>query len=138
MATRGGTSGAPESPGPSVVRSADELEQIRTSLTEHNARLRAEISTLDHDIADLTEDAVTATGDDSADSGTRAFERDQEMQVALNARELVEQNERALARLDAGTYGSCESCGQPIAKGRLTAVPGATLCVACKSKAERR
>ncbi len=138
MVTRGGTSNAPESPDPSLVWSPDELEQIRSALIEHNARLRAEIATLDHDIADLTEDAVTATGDDSADSGTRAFERDQEMQVVLNARELLAQNERALGRLDAGSYGSCEACGQPIAKGRLMAVPGATLCVACKSKAERR
>lgn len=123
MSTRGGTSRAPESPSAEIVWSAEELDQIRSALTEHNARLRSEIAHLDHDIADLTEDAVTATGDDSADSGTRAFERDQEIQVALNARELIEQNERALARLDSGTYGSCEGCGQPIAKGRLSAVP---------------
>jgi DnaK suppressor protein len=41
-------------------------------------------------------------------------------------------------RIDAGTYGVCESCGQPIGKARLLAFPRATLCVACKQRQERR
>jgi len=46
--------------------------------------------------------------------------------------------ERALARIDAGTYGVCESCGKPIGKARLLAFPRATLCVPCKQREERR
>ena len=51
---------------------------------------------------------------------------------------LLAQNERALARIEAGTYGVCESCGEPIGKARLQAFPRATLCVACKQREERR
>jgi RNA polymerase-binding transcription factor DksA len=43
-----------------------------------------------------------------------------------------------LARLDDGSYGQCESCGNPIGKERLQAFPRATLCMACKQRQERR
>ena len=58
--------------------------------------------------------------------------------LANNAREMLEQTEHALARLDDGTYGTCESCGNPIGKMRLQAAPRATLCMPCKTKQERR
>ena len=63
-----------------------------------------------------------------------------ELEFALtqNAQDLLDQGERALDRIDAGTYGVCESCGQPIGKARLLAFPRATLCVACKQRQERR
>jgi DnaK suppressor protein len=50
---------------------------------------------------------------------------------------MLRQAEHALERLDAGTYGTCENCGNPIGKGRLQAFPRATLCVTCKTKQER-
>jgi len=58
--------------------------------------------------------------------------------MTQNARDLLAQNEQALARIDAGTYGVCESCGQSIGKARLQAFPRATLCVSCKQREERR
>ena len=48
------------------------------------------------------------------------------------------QMERAVERIDAGTYGFCERCGNPIPKARLKAFPAATLDVACKQREERR
>jgi DnaK suppressor protein len=60
------------------------------------------------------------------------------MSLANNARELLVQNERALARLIDGTYGVCERCGNPIGKLRLQAFPRATLCLSCKQLEERR
>ena len=48
------------------------------------------------------------------------------------------QSERALARIADGTYGVCESCGNPIGKLRLQVFPRATLCVTCKQRQERR
>ncbi len=77
-------------------------------------------------------------GDDQADAGAKTFEREHELALTQNARELLEQTERALARIDAGTYGVCESCGKPIGKARLQAFPRATLCVTCKQREERR
>lgn len=118
--------------------STAEKSAIRAALESNIAQLRSEIAALRQEIDELTADAASATGDDQADTGSRNFERDHELQVVQNANVLLEQNERALARLGEGTYGLCESCGQPIAKGRLQAYPSATLCVTCKSAQERR
>ena len=61
-----------------------------------------------------------------------------ELALTQNARELLAASRRALARIDDGTFGVCESCGQPIGKARLQAFPRATLCVTCKQREERR
>jgi RNA polymerase-binding transcription factor DksA len=58
--------------------------------------------------------------------------------VRLGEEHWTTAGERALDRIDAGIYGVCESCGQPIGKARLLAFPRATLCVACKQRQERR
>jgi RNA polymerase-binding transcription factor DksA len=60
------------------------------------------------------------------------------MALAASARERLVQDERALERLDTGTYGLCENCGNAIGKARMQAFPRATLCVECKQKEERR
>ncbi len=57
---------------------------------------------------------------------------------AANQRELLQQTEKALDRLDKGVYGQCEVCGEPIGKMRLMAFPRATLCMTCKQREERR
>ena len=77
-------------------------------------------------------------GDDQADAGTKTFEREHEMSLANNSRDLLAQVERALERVANGTYGYCEICGNAIAKARLMARPAATLCVTCKQREERR
>ena len=72
-----------------------------------------------------------------ADAGTDAMEREKAFLFAsAEGRTLMEINE-ALRRLYRGEYGICESCGQPIARGRLEAMPSARLCVSCKEKEER-
>ena len=76
-------------------------------------------------------------GDDVADAGSKTFEREQEMSIADNARDLLLQTDKALGRIEAGTYGTCESCGGPIGKARLQAFPRATLCLECKQAEER-
>jgi len=60
------------------------------------------------------------------------------MSLANNARHMLAQTERALARIENGSYGVCESCGQPIGKMRVMAYPRATLCLPCKQREERR
>ena len=70
--------------------------------------------------------------------GSSNFERDQEMSLAQNAREMLEQAQLALRLFESGEYGTCESCGQPIGKDRLQVFPRATLCVPCKQREERR
>ena len=86
----------------------------------------------------MLRDAGDGSGDDQADAGTRTFEREQEMALVAHGQESLEQVAHALSRMDDGSYGICESCGEPIGKGRLQAFPRATLCIRCKEKQERR
>jgi len=117
---------------------AKELASVRAELEADIARLQKEISVAELDLAGLMRDIGDGAGDDPADAGTATFEREQEISLANNAREVFEQSARALARLIDGSYGICESCGAPIGKNRLLAFPRATLCMSCKSKQERR
>ena len=117
---------------------AKELREVRTSIEADVAQLREEIRVAEADLVGLMRDAGDGAGDDQADAGAKTFEREQEISVANNAREMLMQNLHALERLDDGTYGICESCGNPIGKLRLQAAPRATLCMPCKTKQERR
>jgi RNA polymerase-binding protein DksA len=117
---------------------AKELRAVRAELDEDSARLRAELDAADQELAGLMRDAGDGAGNDQADVGSTTFERDHEMSLANNARDMLAQTERALGRIDDGTYGVCESCGQPIGKMRVMAFPRATLCLSCKQREERR
>ncbi|MEV0369486.1 TraR/DksA C4-type zinc finger protein [Streptomyces sp. NPDC050636] len=114
-----------------------EVAAARAELMGEVGRLRAEITASEDAIAGLMRDGDGA-GDDEADTGTKNIAREHELSLASNAREMLQQTERALGRLDAGTYGLCENCGKPIGKARMQAFPRATLCVECKQKQERR
>lgn len=116
----------------------EEVAEARTELQSEILRLRSEIATSEEALAGLMRDSGNGAGDDDADTGSKNITREHEMALANNAREMLEQSERALERLDAGTYGLCESCGNPIGKARMQAFPRATLCVECKQKQERR
>lgn len=115
-----------------------EIRDIRKELEEEADGLRADLATAAAEIAERLTDAVSDAGDDQADAGAKAFEREHELAITQNAQDLLIQTERALLRIDAGTYGVCESCGKPIGKARLLAFPRATLCVRCKQREERR
>ncbi len=115
-----------------------ELQEVRTELTAEADRLRGELDLAERELDDLMRDAGDGAGNDQADVGSTTFERDHEMSLANNARVMLGQVEHALGRIDDGTYGRCESCGQPIGKNRLMAFPRATLCLPCKQREERR
>jgi RNA polymerase-binding protein DksA len=115
-----------------------ELTDIRKSLEAQAKDLKGEIDVAEEQNAALKRDAGSEGTGDEADAGSKTFEREHEMSLANNSRDLLLQVERALARLDAGTYGRCENCGNPIPKARLQALPAATLDVACKQREERR
>ncbi len=116
----------------------DDLEEVRSELLSERERLTADLAESEMDLQDLMRDYGGGSGDDSADTGGKVLEREQEMTLTNNSRGLLAQTERALERLDAHTYGVCENCEQPVGKLRLQAFPRATLCVSCKQKQERR
>jgi len=117
---------------------AAELKAIRAEIAADLERLRAELSSVEAEMDELIAESGEGAGDDQADSGTKTFEREHEMSLVINARDMVLQTERALERIDAKTYGICEECGSPIGKARLQVFPRATLCMLCKQKEERR
>lgn len=121
------------------TRTAAETERIRAALAARREELRLEYQQHMAEIAELQRDRFTDTaGDDQADTGSKTFEREQEISLAKSILERTNQVERALERLDEGSYGWCERCGDPIPVERLAAFPSATLCVKCKQLEERR
>lgn len=118
--------------------SATELKVVRAALAKELVRLNSELTSVELEMDALIRDSGEGAGDDQADAGTKTFEREHEMSLVINARDMVLQTERALERIDNRTYGRCEECGNPIGKARLQVFPRATLCMLCKQKEERR
>ena len=133
-----------QAPTPIVVSDSEsawnaaELKAIRSELAKELVRLQTELAAIEREMDALIADAGDGAGDDQADAGTKTFEREHEMSLVINARDMVLQTERALERIDTKTYGNCEECGSPIGKARLQVFPRATLCMLCKQKEERR
>ncbi|MGI8700977.1 MAG: TraR/DksA C4-type zinc finger protein [Nocardioidaceae bacterium] len=117
---------------------ADEVAEVRALLESDRERLEVEISTVEEEIGHLLREGGEGAGHDQADVGSNTFERDHEMSIARNARDNLILVKEAIARIDSGGYGVCESCGRPIGKMRLQAFPRATLCLECKQRQERR
>jgi len=117
---------------------AAELKAVRTEISKDLARLRQELAVVEAEMDELISESGEGAGDDQADSGTKTFEREHEMSLVINARDMVLQTERALDRIDSKSYGNCEECGNAIGKARLQVFPRATLCMICKQKEERR
>jgi RNA polymerase-binding transcription factor DksA len=105
------------------------LLEERTTYTRHATDLRAEAEQLaaDREPGDVQFDEESGQGD------TMNVERERDLALSAQAMAAVEDIDRALAKIDDGTYGICERCGHPIPKERLRALPYAALCVACKS-----
>lgn len=116
---------------------AEEIAQQIAELDAEVQRQREAIAQAEEELVEMRESDEGA-GRDPADVGSSNFERDHEMSLLDNAREMLDQACQALRMIRIGHYGSCESCGQPIGKGRLQVFPRATLCVSCKQREERR
>ncbi len=117
---------------------ADEVAAVREALNSERDEMLQSIAESEADLAELMTEGIDGAGRDPADVGSSNFERDQNLSLHQNHRNKLAQTEQALKMLDAGTYGRCENCGQPIGKLRLRAFPRATMCVACKQRQERR
>jgi RNA polymerase-binding transcription factor len=76
--------------------------------------------------------------EDYADAGSFTFEREKDLSIANNVQDLLGKIAKALDKIDEGTYGLCESCGEAISAERLKALPYVLLCIKCKKAEERR
>ena len=117
-----------------------ELAAIRQELYEHRDLYRRELEELEAGTFNQSQSDLSGEvsfDEESADAGTFTFERERDLSLSNNIRDLLDKVQSALKRMDAGTYGECERCGRPIDKARLKALPYVALCIDCKKAEER-
>ena len=121
---------------PRLSDSTRMLAEARTRLTAERVAAASRMAAIERDVNDIVQSAKDGATDDEHDveGATIAFERAQAMALLEETRSQVAVLDEALGRVDAGTYGTCESCGQPIAAERLAARPAATRCITCASR----
>ena len=112
-----------------MLEQRDLLHEERARHVEQAQELRAEA---DQIAADM-EPGDVQFDEESGEGTTTAIDRERDLALSMQAQVEVEEIDHALAKLQAGTYGLCEHCGQPIPRPRLRAIPHARLCIACKS-----
>lgn len=115
-----------------------ELQEVVDELHLQRAHAVTLLAEQEAGLNGLMRDSGDGAGQDQADVGATTFERDHELTVVNIERDKLAQIDRALARIDDGSYGVCESCQEPIGKLRVMAFPRATLCMTCKQREERR
>jgi DnaK suppressor protein len=115
-----------------------EIQELAGDLLADRDRLETELAAADRDLSELLRNSGDGAGDDQADYGSSALEREQELTLVNNMRDLLAQTKHAIDRIKAGTYATCEMTGLPIGKARLQAFPRATLSVEAKAREERR
>ena len=116
----------------------EEVAEQRAELQDELERLERRIATTEAELESLLKGGTDGAGRDPADVGSSNFERDQELSLVQNSKDMLEQAVSALKAFDNGRYGWCEVCGRPIGKDRLQVFPRATMCVTCKQREERR
>lgn len=112
-----------------------QLDAVKASLLEERAQLVDQVAELEAE-ADVKNWRDGGFDDDPADSGSASFERETAQSLSMHARNMLAQIDDALRRIEAGSYGNCAQCDQPIAKARLEALPATTLCMDCKRRDE--
>lgn len=117
-----------------------ELQDIRRRLEDERSELERRIDEIEANVFERTQSDLTGEAgfdEDFADAGTATFDRERELSIQNNIRDIIEQINRAISRIDRGTYATCERCGKPIDASRLKALPHALLCMDCKRREER-
>jgi DnaK suppressor protein len=117
-----------------------ELAELRKRLEEERAELGRQATEIEESSFRTPQSELTgevAFDEEYADAGTATFERERDLSLSNNIKDLTEKIQRALERIDQGTYGLCARCGRPIEKARIRALPYATLCIKDKQAEER-
>jgi DnaK suppressor protein len=116
-----------------------DLDAARDRLVAERTRVQAEMQAWQDDLSHSIEDAMDEDGNDShlADSATETVDREIEQTLEDNAEHLLASIDAALGRIEDGSYGRCDRCGEAIADERLEALPYATKCIECKRLEER-
>jgi DnaK suppressor protein len=117
-----------------------EIKELKSQLQSERADLLAQYQELEESSFGSNQSDLTgemAFDEEYADAGTATFERERDLSLVNNVRDLMGRIDKALAKIEDGTYGLCERCGKPIEKLRLKALPYANLCIKDKQAEER-
>ena len=118
-----------------------EIDEFEARLQVERTELAEQLTTIEDQTFATTQSDLSGdvgVDDESADAGTATFEREKELSIEQNVRDLLQKIDRALKRIDAGTYGICERCGKPIEKARIKALPYVDLCIKDAQAQSRR
>jgi RNA polymerase-binding transcription factor DksA len=118
-----------------------ELDELRERLQSEKLELEEQLTTLEENTFAASQSDISgevAFDDETADAGTATFERERDLSIENNVRDLLAKIDRAMRRMDAGTYGLCDRCGKPIEKARIKALPYVDLCIKDAQAQSRR
>ncbi|HEV8563559.1 MAG TPA: TraR/DksA C4-type zinc finger protein [Actinomycetota bacterium] len=118
-----------------------EIDDLRVVLLAEREQLEKQLSTIEENSFAATQSDISgevAFDDETADAGTATFERERDLSIENNVRDLMQKIDRALERMDAGRYGICDRCGKPIEKARVKALPYVDLCIKDAQAQSRR
>ena len=118
-----------------------ELDDLRKRLEGERQELEAQLQQIEEQSFANTQSDISGEvsfDEENADAGTFTFERERDLSIENNVRDLMGKIDRALARMEDGTYGVCSRCGKPIEKARLNALPYADLCIKDAQAQSRR
>jgi RNA polymerase-binding transcription factor len=115
-----------------------DTDRFRQLLTEERQRVVAAIDNIHAENPGSMVDETEEVGHTHlGDVATATFDREMASTLEDNSTHVLSEIDAALGRIENGTFGTCERCGQPIGAERLEALPWATLCIEDKRKQER-
>ena len=119
--------------------SAVDTEHFKTRLLEERKRVQEAIDYLHEESQGLIQDEREEIQSDNhpGDAATATYDRELDSTLEENEERVLEAIDGALGRIEAGTYGTCVTCGKPVGEERLEALPWTTQCIDCKRKEER-
>ena len=120
--------------------SKKEIQELKAQLLAERQDLQAQYKELEESSFATNQSDLTGEmgfDEEYADAGTATFERERDLSLVNNLRDLMERIDKALNKIEEGTYGLCDRCGKPIEKLRLKALPYANLCIKDKQAEER-
>jgi RNA polymerase-binding transcription factor DksA len=124
-----------------TVYTKKELDDLRERLITERSELQDQLTTIEEQSFSTSQSDLSGEvsfDEENADAGTFTFERERDLSIENNVRDLLAKIGRALARMDEGTYGICSRCGKPIEKARLKALPYVDLCLKDAQAQSRR
>jgi len=113
---------------------AANFEQLRSRLENEQKRLLGELEQLEANVRPAEVRREGSPFGKREEEATESFELEKRLALEKQVRNHLAEVGHALRKFEEGTYGLCDSCGQPIARDRLEALPQASLCVNCKVK----